>query len=340
MCERGEFIEMQLLKSKGNRRARLNVLAVAIIFWLSFAAHINAQTPDAETQRTAAIKKAEFLTDRMRPNADGQPLNWANETDRREIVRRFTEGAKWWHIAGDHANEFDALSEVVRGYQALKDFPAALDALNLALAAALEADRAMLKFAALNGIGENYRLMNNERRAVEYFQESLLILQSSKLRDEWLAQNQTAERAAAILTRYEKSPYSRAEILDRQTTIDISEARVLVLINQTKSYQSLGALEKAAAAGEQTLTEARRAQQTGVSAYGYGEIFKFARRAAQLQFDAGNRPRAAQLIKQELTVAAGNTALEKDLNELLKLIESGSKTLKGDDNWQTHFSAN
>lgn len=333
MYQRSKFIGTPLFQLTIDRRARLTVLAAAIIFWLAFAGNIEAQTQDAEIRRAAAVKKAEFFTDRMRPNAAGQLLNQADEKDRREIIRRFTEGAKWWHIAGNHAKEFDALGEVVRSYQALKEFPAALDALNLALAAALDADSSMLKFAVLNSIGQNYRLMNNNRRAVEYFQEALLILQSEKLRREWLTQNQKEERAAAILTRYEKSPFSRTEILDRQTTIDISEARVLVLINQTISYQALGAFEKAAESGEQTLTEARRAAQNGVSAYGYGEIFKFARRAAQLQIDAGSRARAAQLIEEELVRAADNSELKKELSGLLKLIKSGNNNLKGDDNW-------
>lgn len=289
-----------------------------------------------DEKRRAAEAKAKFLTDRLRPNANGQMLNWANKDDLREIVGRFNEGAQWWHAAGNHVKEFETFQEVARIYGDLGDLPAALKTTRQAIAVARETGKSSLEFSALYGIGQIYRQIGNAPRAVEYLNQSLDILRSKKLRADWLAQYQSGEYGDAAALRYNHLRISHAEIFDRQTDADLRGLETRILMELATIHQQLGAKVQAAQFGAQALEVAQRTAASGIGAFGYGELFKIARRAAQFFIDAGNRERARQIIADEI-VRVGDIPeveqIKKNLTELQKLIESGATDLKGNDTW-------
>lgn len=313
------------------------IYAILVAFALAGDSCVAAQTPKPKTvqpsptptgqQRREYEEKAKFATDRSRPNGSGQMLNWADGADRREIIQRFEEGAKLWHQAGRHVEEFEALGEVAAGYGYFNEFQSALDAAIRGLAAARETNDRSLEFTALSGVGEIYKKLNEPRRAVENLNKALTLLQTKEMRRDWASKYGLDKHADSMLERQKHLKISRAEKIDRQTEADLRGLQTRTLVNVAEIHKASGDAARAAEVYAQALAAARPAAN-GLTNFGYGEIFKIIRAAAQSYLDSKQPQRAAAMIKEEIKRAAGNDALETDLRRLLEQVENGGVKLE------------
>lgn len=178
--------------------------------------------------------------------------------------------------------------------------------------------------------------MNQPRRALEYLNKSLILLQSEGLLNDWRAKYQSDDHAESILARYSQLQLSHPELLDRQTAADLSGLETRTILNAAMIHSKLGETIPAAELSFKALAAAQRTTGRGISAFGEGEIFKIVRTVAQYNINARKRKRAVQIVESEITRAAGNRyfgQLESELTALLKLIKNGATDLKGSDNW-------
>lgn len=307
--------------------------AIFVVFMLAGGSFVEAQTPKSNAaqpsptpsaqQRREYEEKAKFATDRLRPNNSGQMLNWADAADRREIIRRFEDGAKLWHQAGRHVEEFETLGEVVAGYAYLNEFQPALEAAIIGLTAVRETGNRSIEFAALSGISEIYKKTNEPHRAVESLNKALTLLQSDAMRHDWSPKYGLGPHTDAMLERQKHLKISRTEKINRQTEADIRALQTRTLMSIADIHKASGEPARAAVIYAQALAAAHPTT-TGLTNFGYGEIFKIIRTVAQSYLDLKQPNRAVELIEEEIKRAAENEYLETDLRGLLEQVKTGS----------------
>lgn len=289
-------------------------------------------TAQTDEQREAE-RKARFATDRSRPKADGQLLNWADAADRRKIIRRFEEGAIWWHEAGNHREEFDALVEAADGYAYLNELTPALQTFNQALTVARKtADRAG-EIQALTAIGKTYERKNEPRRAVEYFNQVLTVLRAKEFQNLIAAELAKAKDTDEMLAIQKAKKFSRAKIIHLRTEAEIRRQEVAALMYIADVHKKLGDHKRVAETRLKALATARAASTDSDKGeivqilFNEHRIFKIIRLAAQSYLDAKQPKRAIELLEKEITQAraAKNSETEKALTEILADIESGKQ---------------
>ena len=321
-CARGKFLSSAALLTAG-------VL-------LTGAAAAQAQPPPAadlpliaqtEPERRAAAREAEIIGDLSKPaSRTGQLLNWANETDLREIIQRQEKSAALWHRADNHGKESAAITAAADNFLKLNEPQSSLRAYQSALRAARESADDLQEFRTLSGIGRVFERLNEFQRAIEIRNQARLIADKQRFRALIQVELNVVGNDPERLMIQKNHNLSQKQTLEFQTDAIVLQLKALTLISIAAAHQKLGEPEAAVKNFAAALETARGAQY-----FGDKTIFRAIASLTDFYIHSNQPERARELLDRELKNYAGSPYFEAQLGKLIARAELAKNRLR----WQT-----
>jgi CHAT domain-containing protein/tetratricopeptide (TPR) repeat protein len=172
---------------------------------------------------------------------------------RRQAADKYVEAAGHWRAADDKAAEALALYNAGDTFNRLRDFPAALNWLNQALAVQRELNNRSAAAATLNNLGAVYSAMNDKAKAVELFNQSLALRREVKdAAGEAITLGNLATTYSDLGER-RKALDAHKQVLAMRRSTNNRRGEALTLNNIGSTYLSLGEKRKAVDQFQQSL---------------------------------------------------------------------------------------